>query len=67
MGQTHWGWIAWFLIIASWTYSPMVAPAGVFSPFILGLPFTLFWWMVLTLILLVSVILFANRAFGDGR
>jgi hypothetical protein len=50
-----WFWVIWFLLVPVFTLSPWVAPYGTFEPFLLGLPFTLFWWIVLTLLLLVSL------------
>ena len=50
-----WFWIIWFLLVPVFTLSPWVAPYGTLEPFLLGLPFTLFWWIVLTLLLLVSL------------
>ncbi len=50
-----WFWIIWFLLVPVLTLSPLVVPYGTLEPFLLGLPFTLFWWIVLTLLLLVSL------------
>jgi hypothetical protein len=55
-------WYAWFILIALVVYSPVAAPYNTVEPFILGLPFTLFTWIVLTFILLVSIILFALKS-----
>jgi hypothetical protein len=52
-------WYAWFILIAVLVYSPIAAPYNTVKPFILDLPFTLFTWIALTLILLLSIILFA--------
>lgn len=65
MSSRYAGWWFWLILLAAVTYSPFVAPAGKFSPFILGMPYTLALWMVLTIILLVSVILFAKKVWRD--
>ena len=51
--------VAFLVLIAGLVYSPWVAPYGRYEPFILGLPYTLFWWMLLSLLLLVGIVLFA--------
>ena len=51
-------WMAFFVLLAGLVYSPWVAPYGRHEPFILGLPYTLFWWMLLSFLLLVSILLF---------
>jgi len=53
-----WLWVFWFLLLPLLTLSPWVSPYGILEPFLLGLPFTLFWWIALTLLLLVSLWLF---------
>ena len=53
------GLVAFLVLIAGLVYSPWVAPYGRYEPFILGLPYTLFWWMLLSLLLLVGIVLFA--------
>ena len=52
-------WLAWFVLLAVLVYTPWVAPYGQHEPFVLGLPFTLFWWMLLSLLLVASLIVFA--------
>ncbi|MFQ6089109.1 MAG: hypothetical protein ACE5K0_09445 [Candidatus Methanofastidiosia archaeon] len=59
--RERWLWYLWFIFLALTTYSPIVAPYNKTEPVIFGFSFTLFWWMVLTLILLFSVIVFASR------
>lgn len=53
-----WLWAIWFLLLPLLTLSPWVVPYGTYLPFLLGLPYTLFWWITLTLLLLVSLWLF---------
>lgn len=50
-----WLWAIWFLLLPLLTLSPWVAPYHTHLPFLLGLPYTLFWWIALTLLLLVSL------------
>ena len=52
-------WMAFLVLMAGLAYSPWVVPYGRYEPFILGLPYTLFWWMLLSLLLLVGIVLFA--------
>ena len=51
-------WMAFFVLLAGLVYSPWVAPYDKHEPFILGLPYTLFWWLLLSFLLLVSILLF---------
>lgn len=55
-------WMGFLFLLAGLVYSPWVVPYGRYEPFILGLPYTLFWWMVLSFLLMVGIVLFA--AFG---
>jgi len=43
-----------------------VAPTGRHTPFLLGLPFTLFWWLLLTLALLLSLYVFVATYWREG-
>lgn len=60
-------WLAVFLLIAVLVYSPWIAPYGKYEPFILGLPFTVFWWMFLSLVLLVSILLFVIFVWREDK
>ena len=51
-------WMAGFVLLAVLVYTPWVAPYGKHEPFHFGLPYTLFWWMLLTLLLLLNILLF---------
>ncbi|HEV8662281.1 MAG TPA: hypothetical protein VGT06_03930 [Candidatus Methylomirabilis sp.] len=62
-----WLWAGWFLLLAALTYSPWVAPRGRHTPFLLGLPFTLFWWFLLTLALLLSLYVFVATYWREGE
>ena len=53
-----WLWVVWFLVLPILTLSPWVAPYGILEPLLFGIPSTLFWWLVLTFLLLVSLWLF---------
>lgn len=55
---TGWLWTIWFLLLPLLTFSPWIAPYRTHDPFLLGLPYTLFAWIALTLLLLVSLWLF---------
>ena len=56
--RAAWLWGIWFLLFPLLTLSPWVAPYGTHLPFFLGFPYTLFWWISLTLLLLASLWLF---------
>jgi len=64
--RAGWLWATWFLLLVALTYSPLLAPAGRHTPFVLGLPFTLFWWLLLTLALLLSLYLFVATYWREG-
>lgn len=62
--------IAWgifFFAIMIFTILPFIARAGKFQPFIAGIPFTLFWWFVATLLLIAGIITFEVTTFSKWR
>ena len=65
-GIAGWLWATWFLLLVALTYSPWVAPTGRHTPFLLGLPFALFWWLLLTLALLLSLYVFVATYWREG-
>jgi len=46
-----------FLTIAVLAYSPLIAPYGRDTPYIIGLPYTLFNWFLLNLLLLFGILI----------
>jgi len=48
-----------FLTIAILAYSPLLAPYKRDVPYIFGLPYTLFNWFLLNLILLIGILIFS--------
>lgn len=61
-------WLAFFVLITVLVYSPWVAPYGKYELFILGMQFTVFWWMFLSLVPLSSIVLFVIFAWsGDEQ
>jgi len=56
-----------FIIIWVLIYVPIIIKPHKIEPFIWGMPYDLFWMLVLTLVLLIAVIVYARIWNPEGK
>lgn len=60
-------WAAFFFLLTVFTILPGIAPYGKAKPFIMGQPYTFFWWFLCTVLLIVGIIVFELTTWSKWR
>ncbi|MBT4174570.1 hypothetical protein HOE07_02750 [archaeon] len=66
MNELEQQWIFWFLVLIFLAFSPIVAPYNELW-LIWGIPSTLFWWLVISVVIILSIIVFVIQLGGENE